>query len=340
MLLITHVSHDSRGEHMDESLYRKVKRMILLSELECEPSLDLVQARFLLASYKMGHGLESAAFLSIGACARLAIVLGLDQGTQPDNGAARTVLEERSRIWWGIVIVERCINLTFPERPLITPDPEVTDYLPVEDDGLDNGSVQYSTPIPMTAASSVRAGPFAREAQAASLLGRSLTHIAKPTPDPEFNLEESRQLERTLTSFLNVLPREDLIKPCSAYCGAMGMCTSALLLLHTRDGTQRRQAQEEEDSAYSKDALNSCCGFVVERAAEYTSELATVDLDSLPPFTPYAIYQASVVQHRFLEQGGTNDGKSIRHGLDLMGKMLASFALRWGVAGKLYRLLR
>ena len=76
----------------------------------------------------------------------------------------------------------------------------------------------------MTTSSVVQAGPFAREAQAAVLLGRTIIHATRPTSDDEFNVAESYQLDRTLTSFLTVLPKEDVIKPCSAYCGAMGMC--------------------------------------------------------------------------------------------------------------------
>lgn len=78
----------------------------------------------------------------------------------------------------------------------------------------------------MTTSSYVRVGAFAREAQAATLLGRTITHVTTPTPDAEFNKAESRQLDRTLTSFLTILPAEDVIKPCSAYCGAMGLCVA------------------------------------------------------------------------------------------------------------------
>jgi hypothetical protein len=118
-----------------------------------------------MASYEIGHGLESAAYLSIGSCARLAILLGLEH--KFDGGSNSTSMEEKSRTWWGVVIVERCanninappitlmlcdanimhssvfclwqrtrrhINLAFPHRPLITSDPEANGYLPADDD--------------------------------------------------------------------------------------------------------------------------------------------------------------------------------------------------------------
>ncbi|OQU99119.1 Fungal specific transcription factor domain-containing protein isoform 3 [Cladophialophora immunda] len=344
MRMIAYVPHDGTATgtgNMNESLYRQVKRMLLLTELECKPSLDLVQAWLLMASYEIGHGLESAAYLSIGSCARLAILLGLER--KFDGGANSTLMEEKSRTWWGIVIVERHINLAFPHRPLLTSDPEANGYLPAyDDDKWDDGSGQSRASVPMTTSSDIPAGPFAREVQAATLLGRTLTHITKPTPDVEFNVAESRQLDRTLTSFLSVLPAEDVLKPCSAYCGAMGICTSALLLLHTYEVNHQHNFQNDwHNFPSSQDAIGFCCDFVIERAAKYTSELATVDIDSLSPFAPHAIYQASVLQYRFLAQSGSNKHTAdIRLRLDMLEEMLASFSRRWGTAGQLYQRLR
>lgn len=85
----------------------------------------------------------------------------------------------------------------------------------------------------------------------------------------------------------------------------------------------------------SQDALDHCCDFVIKRAAKYTSELATIDLDSLSPFAPYAIYQVSVIQYRLIAQAGDNRQRgSVRLRLDMLEEMLASFGRRWHGAGE------
>ena len=107
MLLIIHVPDQALDNVARDPLYLKVKRLILLSELECKASLDLVQARLLLASFEFGHGIKPAAYVSIGSCARLAIMLGLDGGQLSDEVLHSACMEERRRTWWGIVILER-----------------------------------------------------------------------------------------------------------------------------------------------------------------------------------------------------------------------------------------
>lgn len=96
---------ESGIEGLNQALYTQVKRLLLLSQLECRPSLDLVQAWLLMASHEIGHGLDSAALLSIGTCTRLAILLGFDRLSGGVTGSTR--MEEIRRTWWGIFIVER-----------------------------------------------------------------------------------------------------------------------------------------------------------------------------------------------------------------------------------------
>ena len=70
---------------------------------------------------------------------------------------------------------------------------------------------------------SVTIGQFARECQVAHLTGRVLCHVLEPTADQVFQVEESRQLERTLLAFMPLLCREEL--QFGKYCSALGMCS-------------------------------------------------------------------------------------------------------------------
>lgn len=119
MRLLLVVPPKSNSALCEPSLYTKLKRFLLLSELECQLSLHLVQAWLLMATFEMGHGLESAAYLSIGTCARTAMLLGIHQvqHNQRKDHADWVALEEQARVWWGIVILERCVNLSLLQFP-------------------------------------------------------------------------------------------------------------------------------------------------------------------------------------------------------------------------------
>lgn len=109
MQLAAHTPEASAtGDCSQDPLYRRVRRLLIVGDAEMEPCLDLVQARLLLAVYELGHGIRSAVYLTIGACARMALDLGLDRAqTLHDGDATSSLEEERRRVWWGIVILER-----------------------------------------------------------------------------------------------------------------------------------------------------------------------------------------------------------------------------------------
>lgn len=90
-------------------LYRAVKHFLL--EVEGSPTLSILvlQAGVLLALYELGHGIYPAAFLTIGACARYAHALGIKTKTAANTRRVLTLVEveERRRVWWALVILDR-----------------------------------------------------------------------------------------------------------------------------------------------------------------------------------------------------------------------------------------
>lgn len=92
------------------ALYHTTKQFYL--EAEQVFSVPVLQAGLLLALYELGHGIYPAAFLSIGACARYAYALGINAGcTVPIERVLTLVeVEERRRIWWAIVILDRFVS--------------------------------------------------------------------------------------------------------------------------------------------------------------------------------------------------------------------------------------
>lgn len=91
------------------ALYNSTKHFYL--EVEGSFSILVLQAGVLVALYELGHGIYPAAFLSIGTCARYAHALGINVSrTVPSRRVLTLVeVEERRRVWWAIVILDRFV---------------------------------------------------------------------------------------------------------------------------------------------------------------------------------------------------------------------------------------
>lgn len=96
------------------SLYHTAKHFFLEVEGSSAFSIPVLQAGVLLALYEVGHAIYPAAFLSIGACARYAYALGINVGSKLNTRRALTLVEveERRRVWWAIVILDRFVHNT------------------------------------------------------------------------------------------------------------------------------------------------------------------------------------------------------------------------------------
>jgi len=113
MHLITDVPMNLDLENTASSLYTLVRRLYSLVDSMGIVSVELVQCKLLIALFEMAHGLQSAAYMSIGACSRMGVVLGIDKqprqrAMENDNSWIRR--EEKSRTWWAIIIADRFVN--------------------------------------------------------------------------------------------------------------------------------------------------------------------------------------------------------------------------------------
>lgn len=100
-------------------LYYAAKHFFLDIEGEGSFSILVLQACILLGLYEIGHGIYPAAFLTIGACARYAHALGFNVSKTVKSRKVLTLVEaeERRRVWWAIVILDRFVikpHLCFP----------------------------------------------------------------------------------------------------------------------------------------------------------------------------------------------------------------------------------
>lgn len=87
-------------------IYAIVKDFQLRMEMVGHLSIYTVQSTVLIAMYEIGHAIFPGAFTTISTCARHATILGINE-TLPIHGKAWLEQEERNRIWWAILILDR-----------------------------------------------------------------------------------------------------------------------------------------------------------------------------------------------------------------------------------------
>lgn len=157
--------------------YIAAKRSLLEAEIMGVLSVSMLQAMIVLNLYEIGHAIYPAAYFSIGSCARYGMALGIDRLNVADlNGRELSLLEqeERRRAWWIIVILDRYMNLSCPNRSLSTKDPEPEDLLPIDDQPWERAIVDPQQMFTAASPADVRMGSFARLAQSTYLLSRVL----------------------------------------------------------------------------------------------------------------------------------------------------------------------
>jgi len=93
------------------SLYHAIKHFYLEVEGSSVFSIPTLQAGILIALYELGHAVYPAAYLTVGASARFAYALGINVAAALNTRRVLTLVEveERGRIWWAIVILDRCV---------------------------------------------------------------------------------------------------------------------------------------------------------------------------------------------------------------------------------------
>jgi hypothetical protein len=90
-------------------LYLAIKRFFLELETAGTFTLRHVQAGVLIGLYELGHAIYPAAYISVGVCARLAVALGFDKDIKrgTNTGLSWEQTEERRRVWWAILMLDR-----------------------------------------------------------------------------------------------------------------------------------------------------------------------------------------------------------------------------------------
>ncbi|KAJ6051196.1 hypothetical protein N7499_010559 [Penicillium canescens] len=187
------------------ALYNSTKHFYL--KVEGSFSILALQAGVLVALYELGHGIYPAAFLSVGACARYAHGLGINVSrTVPTRKVLTLVeVEERRRVWWAIVILDRFVSIGCPGRPFVTADPRLDDFLPADDAAWDQGTVRPDRFSTLSSPMTGHMSKFALLCQATRLLGQVLHHLSADfTNEDDVWIQLDRTLQSMLAAALNI----------------------------------------------------------------------------------------------------------------------------------------
>lgn len=108
MKLIIWMPRDA-SEDARTNLYFEAKNLHLDLEVSGYLTCKLLQSGILIALYEIGHGIYPAAYMSVGSCIRYANALGIrgDESIETTHQKQWLEMEERRRIWWALVILER-----------------------------------------------------------------------------------------------------------------------------------------------------------------------------------------------------------------------------------------
>ncbi|KAJ5522778.1 hypothetical protein N7513_013351 [Penicillium frequentans] len=330
------------------NLYNLTKKLSQEVELNGLVTVRTVQAGLLLCVYEAGHGIFPAAFLNISCCARQGVVLGLHNRLAPQlagNPRSWVDWEERQRVWWMVVILDRYIAIGSDYRPLCTEDPNRDTLLPASDSAWDNGEMMCPERVLLSSNSDTPVSSFARLAQASNLLGRVVKHCNDTSLEIEYVLDNFERLTQTIIAFLQLITtNQDLSS--NPFSTAAAICFSALFKLashhacdmHIEQGLDIAVASRvreimQRSVQMLKDTSNQVILFVRDTRQSLTSE--TMELVS--PLVLNCIYSSTA---NLSWMGIENGAPQYAVGKAVCEEMLQSLGARWKAANAYLELQR
>ncbi|PLB49696.1 hypothetical protein P170DRAFT_409275 [Aspergillus steynii IBT 23096] len=300
--------HSQDGEALvmgRQSLYLATKALVAQAQGSLQPSIPLIQATLLLATYEYANGKPEAAVVTIAGCARMAYAARIhDRRHHSMDCDSGIDVEEAGNTWWGIVIFERAFlcETDSIEQPMATVLPPGDTRLPIDRDMLDRGDFQSpgSIPnIPVSCLTTPDVGGFGRAAQASCLLDQVLKGLVAPDLNTRLPLLESldRSIQSLLAFVLNHRPERD-----SPYCTALSVTLSRLLFkLHSHildlpEHTVTANLRSLEDwKKSSLAALDTATTIVIDMSKSHYSNLPSDGTNNTSPVIIYVVRAA--IQH-------------------------------------------
>ncbi|KAK3072135.1 hypothetical protein LTR53_007366 [Teratosphaeriaceae sp. CCFEE 6253] len=356
MALVSQGHDRSPASDAHAPTYRSVKAALAACEQRGQLSTDYIAATVLTGVYEMAHGMYPAAYFTVGSSARACCAVGLHDKRFATQLPARvdtwTEVEERRRLWWATLILDRYINIGFLLRPPCTPPIPANEVVPANDTSWDEGELAVNPLLVMSIENRARVSPFARTCQAAHLLGRVSQHVSEhPDPaDASIHFQEAHQIQRAASALLSILQQEYHDTPVPdrhRLFSAMALCCSALLALYDihscidtgsmesggRNMGVRVELQELAIEGFKRVSLT-----ILDLAEEIReASRTTTSLDCISPLVFNALYQAAGTYAWYARENGS---ASHVESLEKLRAVMALLESRWRVAGDYLALLK
>ncbi|KAL6806847.1 hypothetical protein GGI42DRAFT_366619 [Trichoderma sp. SZMC 28013] len=319
--------------------YKRVKQMYFEMETSGNLSLRVLQAGILIALYETGHAIYPAAYLSVGACVRYGIALGIDKLVLESDVTheglqmyTQTEVEEQRRVWWALLLLDRFMCLASPERTPSTKNPTFNDLLPIDDQNFDSGNIKPGDPFSISAGFNLEMGLFSRLAQATYFLSQAIELLAPSHPVGRADLERQiTQLRRTIHSLVNISDTEARLRDIETHpgiCPQLSICYSTILLLQERhwkimENVVEGKTHPFEETLVSLDRMYGSAVYLHAHPTAFNLErMAT-------PLFAHVVYHAT----RFLIKlcNGKPD-KRMEQKIHLFKGLLHKASQRWRVA--------
>ncbi|PYI07086.1 hypothetical protein BO78DRAFT_444274 [Aspergillus sclerotiicarbonarius CBS 121057] len=305
-------------------------------------SLMKLQGKLLIAVYEMGQMMLSAAYLSIADCARQGILMGIHDKSAPQllqQPRQWVDWEERQRVWWLIIILDRYISMGSTHRPLCTADPSKDSCIPSNEQAWASGEMLPPERVYLSSPTKETASPFARLAQASNLLGRVIRHVDDEPSDPQEILYEIQILSDALFSLLDLIKVDSLGR--EAYWAARSVCYSALLKLsdsHSCDSFPEEKSFDISAAPIMRQCTDISLQIMKRVSTEIVSMVQMMDrhvqakeADQFSPLELHCIYRAAAT----MAWMGLNTGdEQYMIGKGICIEWLGFMSSRWRTAGR------
>ncbi|KXT16614.1 hypothetical protein AC579_6674 [Pseudocercospora musae] len=198
-------------------------RLHALAPSEDEP---LLQAHVIVLHYEFGHGIYPSAYFTLGRCIQNLAALEIDvEATEQRFTKTWIKAELQRRLWWAVFVMERCMALGKPGRPLSMSEPDGSSILPCDEKSWTQevrGSLfalskrvpdQLSQTPPaqittLTTPLTYGMGNFRLFPLTSHLLGQAIRHHADTPLDQKQRHETPTQLYRTVLALETVIEEE------------------------------------------------------------------------------------------------------------------------------------
>ncbi|KAL6794658.1 hypothetical protein GGI42DRAFT_332829 [Trichoderma sp. SZMC 28013] len=326
LLGIKLITSRPKNYSLSSEIYTLMKETLLHVEMMGYVSIHTIQSAILTAVYEIGHAIYPAALTNISSCARHAVSLGITQA-YPVQGSRWIEQEERNRIWWAVLMLDRTTNMPLNGNHLCTPDPDAESILPVDDDDWDRGVLSIDIYRTLSSPPTLKTGRFARLAQAINLLSQVLRQIPNKEDKIQLSPSDMMPLDRTLFALERLIEIEEAQRNMIFCCG-IAICYNALLLIHTvvLANSLKSSPKESQDTSYL--SLQATLANTLRNAHRFRSgEWGT--LDDTSPFVLEWIYRSAT---SLMSLGPEAEFCDTKQGINSLRAILETIGERWRAA--------